>query len=103
MNDNGKTTNERTQRVEEFFRSHGFSNAECYQRTGYNFLLRLRIIDPSFRGMSRLQREAVIEPLIEELPDDLQSDITLVVLLSPGEEADSLANLEFEKPSPSLL
>jgi hypothetical protein len=41
--------------------------------------------------------------LKEYLPEDVQSDISMVVLLAPGEEKHSLGNLEFEDPSPSLI
>jgi len=65
--------------------------------------MRLRIIDERFRGSSRSEREDIIEPLIDELDEELRSDITMLVLLAPGEERESLANHEFESPSPSFL
>ena len=40
---------------------------------------------------------------LEKLPEEVQSDISMVVLLTPAETKRSLANLEFEDPSPSLI
>jgi hypothetical protein len=98
-----KVTNKRTRRVEEFFRRMGYLDSTCYQRSGYEYLMRLRIIDPRFAGRNRTSRTEEIESLIAELPQELQDDLTMLVLLAPGEERESPANREFERPSPSLL
>jgi len=40
---------------------------------------------------------------MERLPKDVQRDISMVLLLIPDEVKLSLANLEFDNPSPSLI
>ena len=38
-----------------------------------------------------------------ELPEETQSDVTILLLLAPEEAGRSLMNLEFENPSPSRV
>ena len=54
-----------------------------------------------FRGMPRSKRDALVFPLLRGLPEETQSDITLLLLTAPGEECNALMNLEFEQPSPA--
>jgi stress-induced morphogen len=65
--------------------------------------LRVRIIDRRFEGKSIVEREAVVLPIIESLPDAIQQQITVLLLLGPGETRQSLMNVEFENPSTSRL
>jgi stress-induced morphogen len=65
--------------------------------------IRVRVIDDRFKGMNRLERERLVRPLIHALPEEIQADITILLLLAPDELSESLMNLEFEHPSPSLL
>ena len=56
MNDSkqqGKSFTDRTRSVEEFFRKKGYPNSICYQRSGYDYLMRLKIVDDRFSRMSR--------------------------------------------------
>lgn len=66
-----------------------------------NWAIRVRIVDPDFGGKDRVDREAEIWPLLESLPDDVYTDITMLLLLAPEEQEASLANLEFDDPTPS--
>jgi stress-induced morphogen len=92
--------NERTQRIQETLTPR-FPNAKAYQ---YNpASIRVRIIDEHFRGLSKPDREKLVWPLLEQLPEDIQADITILLLLTQEETEDSLMNLEFEKPTPSSL
>lgn len=78
-----------------------FKNIKAYR---YNpASIRVRIVDKKFEGKSDLQRDAMVEPLLAKLPDDLRFDITLLLLLTPAELKDSPLNTEFEHPSPSRL
>jgi len=61
------------------------------------------VIDPSFDGMEKSDRHSRIWDYLEKPSDGVQSDISMVVLLTPAETKRSLANLEFEDPSPSLI
>ena len=65
--------------------------------------VRVRIIDRRFVGKSKVQRERLVAPLIDRLPEDVQSGITVLLLLAPGEEQASAMNFEFEHPSRSTL
>src|SRR5437588_7471031 len=53
--------------------------------------IRVRVIDPCFEGVSRADRDDELWKLLEALPDDTFSDITMLVLLAPSETATSLA------------
>ena len=78
-----------------------FAEVKAYRYNSAS--IRVRIIDGRFGGHSRPEREELILPLLEQLPEDVQSDITMLLLLTPDEMSGSLLNLEFEDPSPSML
>src|SRR4051812_15955297 len=67
--------------------------------------IRLRVIDPQFERLSPEARYRLVEPLLEQLPEETQADIMNLLILSPSETTNprkmSLANFEFEDPSPS--
>lgn len=64
---------------------------------------RIRVIDPAFVGVERSDRHARVWEHLETLAEDIQGDISMLVPLAPGEAKRSIANLEFENPSPSLI
>jgi len=84
-----------------------FPGSEAYEYNSAS--IRVRVIDPRFVGKSIEERDAMVAPLLDRLPDDLQAQIMLLLTLTPEEAAPgvfhrrSLINLEFEDPSPSLL
>jgi hypothetical protein len=88
----------------EYKKRHRRSRVDCYR---YNPVsIRIRVIDPDFRSIDRSEREDQIWKLLQTLPEDVQADITFVLLLAPEEVSSSAANLEyqeFEKPSRSRL
>src|SRR5947208_13302216 len=65
--------------------------------------IRLRIIDPDFQGMDRIEREAAIWKLLRQLPEEVFVNITILLLLTPEETEHSLASQEFDHPIPSRL
>jgi stress-induced morphogen len=65
--------------------------------------IRLRIIDPDFEGMDRIEREPAIWKLLYRLPEEVLVNITMLLLLTPGEAETSLASQEFDHPIPSRL
>ncbi|HVU88020.1 MAG TPA: hypothetical protein VHD36_11925 [Pirellulales bacterium] len=65
--------------------------------------IRIRVIDPVFANLDRVGRQEILEKVIEKLPDDVQEDITQVLLLTPEEAEKSFANFEFDNPIPSQL
>ncbi len=65
--------------------------------------IRIRIIDPDFAGLDRVDREPAVWNVLKTLPDEVFANITMLLLLSPDETAGSFANREFEDPIPSRL
>lgn len=72
-----------------------FPAAEAYP-TQYDSI-QVRIIDSRFSGKDRGQREKMVLPLIHKLPEDVQSQIIVLLLFAPGEEGGSMLNFEFER------
>jgi stress-induced morphogen len=96
-----------TRGIEDFLRQH-FENVDSYR---YNSAtIRLRIIDPRFEGKSREERDAMVEPYLEQIPDETQRDIVTLLTFAPLELEATETNLrerlldaEFQHPTPSNL
>jgi hypothetical protein len=80
-----------------------YSEAEIVLYRQNSISIRIRVIDPSFDGMEKSERHTRIWKYLEKLPEGVQSDISMLFLLTPEETKRSLANLEFDDPSPSLI
>ena len=65
--------------------------------------IRLRIIDPDFQSLDRLEREPDIWQLLRKLPEEVFVNITMLLLLTPEEAEHSLASQEFDHPIPSRV
>ncbi len=78
-----------------------FPTSECYRY--HSLALRARIIDGRFRGLSQVARSELVEPLLDQLPKEIQEDLFFVLLLAPEEVGTSAKNSEFENPKPSLI
>ena len=67
--------------------------------------IRVRVIDPRFEGKSFREREQLISGVLSSLPEAVESDITLLLLLTADETRDQtdLMNLEFDDPSRTRL
>ena len=93
-----------SRQVEDLLRKE-FPKTDAYRYNSAS--IRVRVIDPRFEGLSIEKRDALVEPLLEQLPEEIQADIMNLITLSPSEAANptklSLVNLEFEDPSPSIL
>jgi hypothetical protein len=89
-----------TQQVEAVLRKK-FRRTEAYRYNSAS--IRVRIIDKKFAGKSWSEREGMVFPLIETLPEETQADLMIVLMLAPDEVDDSLMNLEFERPAPSMV
>jgi|SRR3990172_179990 len=89
-----------TRQIEELLRER-FEDVKAYRRNSAS--IRVRVIDDKFKGKSLLKREAMVQPVIRKLPEDIQSDIMMLLLLTDDEREESHLNLEFERPSPSRL
>jgi hypothetical protein len=80
---------------------HPNAKIEAYRQNSAS--VRLRIIDPEFGLLDRVQREELIWDILAGLPAEVQSQITLLLLLTPKEASFSFASFEFENPLPSIL
>jgi stress-induced morphogen len=89
-----------TEQVEDVLRQD-FPKADAYRYNSAS--IRVRVIDPRFKGKSDEERDTMVEPLLDKLPREIQADIMNLITLSPDEISSSLPNLEFEDPSPSML
>ena len=65
--------------------------------------IRLRIIDPDFQTLDRIEREPEIWQLLRKLPEEVFVNITMLLLLTPEEAEHSLASQEFDHPIPSRV
>lgn len=65
--------------------------------------VRVRIIDPDFVGQGKPERSQHAWKYLGQLPEEVQSDISTVLLLTPDETKRSFANFEFDDPIPSKL
>jgi hypothetical protein len=97
-----KRTDE-TRKIEEILRKH-FRRSDAYRFNAAS--IRVRIVDDAFRGKSDSEREAMVDPILEALPDETQADIMLLLTLTKDEAKSrfgrhSFANLEFEHPRDS--
>jgi hypothetical protein len=80
---------------------HPNSRIDIYRQNSVS--VRVRIIDPDFAGQSKVERSKQVWRYLDPLPDDTQSDLSTLILLTPEETKSSFANLEFEDPVPSSL
>ncbi len=62
--------------------------------------IRVRMVDEQFEHKSLIQREKRVLPILRELLDDVLSDITLLLLITPKEQREILDG-EFDDPTPS--
>lgn len=87
----------------EYRRAHPKAKIDAYRHSPGS--LRIRIIDPDFQGVDWGDREHEVWPLLEKLPEDVQADITFLLLLTPVEKKTSwaFANMEYEDPIPSPM
>ena len=97
-----------TRMVEDSLRNAGFETVDAYR---YNpASIRVCVIDKRFEGMSTENRDAMVEPHLEQLPERTQADIISLFTFALSELQQTpklsrgfLMNREFEEPSPSLL
>lgn len=100
MGESEKRKTAETEQIERLLEAL-FARTEAYRYNSAS--IRVRIVDERFNGRSIPEREAMVEPHLEKLPKDTQADITMLLLLPPEETEESVLNVEFEHPSPSVL
>ena len=80
---------------------HPRAEIDLYRQNSVS--VRVRIIDPEFSGQGKPQRNELVWRYFDTLPDEAQSDISTLLLLTPEETKTSFANFEFDDPIPSKL
>lgn len=87
--------------LERYAAKHPSAEVEAYRQNSVS--VRVRVVDPAFHGMSRTQREEDFWSVFDELSDELTSELSVVLLLTPDEARKSIASIEFDDPTPSRL
>lgn len=85
--------------LEDYESKHPNAEIEAYRHNSVS--VRVRIINPDFKGKDRGEREDEIWPLVEKLPEQTVSELSLLLLFTPQEAKKSFANAEFDDPIPS--
>jgi hypothetical protein len=80
---------------------HPQAQIDIYRQNAVS--VRVRIIDPDFARQNKPQRSELAWRHLGHLSEDVQGDISTVLLLTPDERAMSFANMEFDDPIPSQL
>jgi hypothetical protein len=89
--------NEIVQTLQKYEAAHPGSS--CTVRRYNSGAVRVRIVDPAFRGMSKGDRHDHAVAALDELSDDTLAEISILLCLAPGES--SLMNADFDESSPS--
>ena len=96
-----------TRVVEDHLRPH-FERVDSYRYNSAS--IRVRVIDSRFEGMSREQRDAMVEEQLDKLPPETQRDIVTLFTFAPSELKrgettlrELMQNTEFDNPSPTML
>jgi stress-induced morphogen len=84
-----------------YLEAHPSARVTIYRQN--NVSIRIRIVDRNFEGKSRADREDLVWAILEQLPEELTSEISLLLLLTPSEAKRSFVNHEFDNPIPSKL
>jgi len=87
--------------LRQYETDHPFAQIDLYRQNSVS--VRVRIIDPDFTGKGKPQRSQQAWKALGHLPEDVQGDISTVILLAPDETKLSFANFEFDDPIPSKL
>jgi stress-induced morphogen len=93
------TLSEIQQCLEAYQRDHPQSELAFYRRSPRS--VRIRVIDPRFAGMRRVERHREISRYLAPLVLETKNAIGLVVAVTPSELTSSGSNREFEDPSPA--
>jgi hypothetical protein len=80
---------------------HPNAQIDLYRQNSVS--VRVRIIDPDLAGQNKISRSQEAWKYLNSLPDEIQSDLSSLILLAPEETRTSFANLEFEDPIPSHM
>jgi hypothetical protein len=85
----------------KYLPQHPHAKVEAYR---YNTVsVRVRVVDADFAGKDTAERDEMVWPILEQLPDKVVQDISVLLLLTPEERTSSFVSEEFDAPSHSTL
>ncbi len=87
--------------LREYESMHRGARIEAYRLDSAS--IRVRIVDPDFEGLDRAKRHEDVWRLLDELPEDVLSHLSRLLLLTPKEKKTSFASFEFDNAVPSIL
>src|SRR5437879_3413872 len=87
--------------LRRFDKTHPGASIEAYRQNDVS--IRIRIVHRDFVGMSRVEREKDVWNILQQLPEDVVAEISMLLLFTPQETKKSLASIDFDDPIPSEL
>jgi hypothetical protein len=81
--------------------ANGQAQIDVYRQSPVS--VRIRVVDPSLRGLDKPGRHSKVWHYLQRLPEVVQGDISMLLLLAPEERNMSFANFEFDDPVASSL
>ncbi len=98
---------EETRKVEDLLRAHFPDHPKRYPPLAYRYnsaCIRVRVVSKRFSGLDPVDRWDMVVPILKaNLPEATWEDLSLILLMTPDEVKDSLANITFENPEPCRL
>lgn len=88
------------QALDKYAAEHAKAKIEIYRQNDVS--VRVRVIDPEFEGMDRSDRHDLVWSMLEDLPEEVLWEISVLLLLTPKEAKTSYANMEFDHPATSI-
>ena len=90
-----------TEALRAYETDHPNARIDLYRQNPVS--VRVRIIDPDLAGRNKIERSKEAWKYLDSLPDEVQSDLSALILLAPEETTMSFSNIEFEDPVQSGL
>jgi hypothetical protein len=87
--------------LEQYEHDHPGSEAFLYRQNGSS--IRVKIVDDAAKGMNRSARHHEAWRYVQHLGENIQQQITVLLLLPRAELHSSLMNLEFDDPISSPI
>ena len=87
-----------------WLKENGFDGAEVdVYRRAPGRSIRVRVVHKRFSRKLIADRARMTEGLLEDLPEEIDQEVSLILLLGPDELKKNLMNDEFNHPSPVVL
>ena len=82
--------------LRDFEEDHPNAQIELYRQNSVS--VRIRIIDADFSSQNQAERSKETWKYLNNLSNETQSDISVLILLTPDETKTSLSSFDFENP-----